>query len=227
MPRRTTAALLAALTLTLPAGCGGDDDPAAAGSPAPSATGEPWYDEITTAERDGEVGPAGTPCPLPVTFPLATGWRPETIEPPATAPSGGPEAELGAELMAALGRRGGATLRCEVDGRRRGGGFLRVWTADRAGVAPRAALDAYLADTAVETAVEPRFRDVTAGGLAAVEATWLSRSELLGEENRGWAVAVQADGRTLLFTTNESLIAERTDVLPAYRLAVQGLRVGA
>ncbi|MGN9775422.1 lipoprotein [Micromonospora sp. H33] len=223
MPRRTTAALLAALTLTLAAGCGRDDDPAAAGSPTPAATGEPWYDEITAAEADGEVGAAGTPCPLPVTFPLAKGWRPKVIELPEATPTGGPEAELGAELAAALGRRGGATMRCEVDGRRRGGGFLRVWTADQAGVAPRAALDAYLADTSVETAVDPKFRDVTAGGFAGVEATWLSRSELLDEESRGWAVAVQADGRTLLFTTNESLIAEPTDVLPAYRLAVGGL----
>lgn len=221
VPRRTTAALLAALTLTLPVGCGREAD--APGALAPAATGEPWYDEITAAEARGEVGRAGTPCPLPVAIPLAKGWRPEAVEPPHADPTGGTDAELAAELAAALARRGGATVRCEVDGRRAGGGFLRVWTTDQPGVAPRPALDAFLADMSLGRVVEPRFRDATAGGFAAVEATWLSRNEVLDEERRNWALSVQVDGGTLLVTTSESLIAGRADVLPAYRLAVGGL----
>lgn len=221
MPRRTTAALLAALTVTLASGCTAGDEPAA-GPPAPAAIGEPWYDEITAAEADGEVGRAGTPCPLPVAFPLAKGWRAEAVELPAAAPTGGPEAELGAEIAAALGRRGGATARCEIDGRRAGGGFVRVWAADQPATAPRAALEAFVAGTEDDVTGQ-QSREVRAGGFDAVEATWVQTSELLGEADRSWALAVRADEATFLFTTSESLIAERTDVLPAYRLAVGGL----
>lgn len=226
MPRRTAAGLLAALTLTLAAGCGARADEAA-DPPAPAATGEPWYDEIAAAEADGEVGRTGTPCPLPVAFPLAKGWRAEAVELPAPGSSedAGADADpnLGAEVAAALAHRGGATVRCEVDGRRQGGGFLRVWTTARADAAPRAALEAFLADTSVEKAVESQFRETAVGAFTGVEATWVSRNELLDEENRGWATAVHADGQTLLLTVSEGLIAEGTDVLPAYRLATGGL----
>ncbi len=221
MPRRTTAALLAALTLTLPTACTSDADEPAAGTPEPAATGEPWYDEITAAEPADAVGEAGTPCPLPVAFPLAKGWRAKPVDIPAPGPTGDAETDLGREVAAALANRGGATVRCEVDGRRRGGGFLRVWTG--ADVAPRAALDAFLADESVEKAVEPRFRETAAGAFTGVEATWVARNDLLGEENRGWATAVRVDGRTVLLTVSEGLIAERADVLPAYRLALGGL----
>lgn len=219
--RHRLPAPLAVLALLVPAGCGAEekpaDEPASAGN---TAVGEPWYDEITPASADGAAGGADGPCPLPVTFPVAEGWQAKAVElDPATAE----DPELAAEILATLGTRGGATTRCEVDGRGAGAGFLRVWTTEQ-GVAPRAALDAFLADTSLEQATEVQFRDLTVGDLTGVEATWVSHNELLDEVNRSWAAAVPADGQSLLFEVNEGFIAEASDVLPAYRLTVQGLR---
>ncbi|MFC4022164.1 lipoprotein [Micromonospora sp. GCM10011542] len=214
---RILAAALAAVTLGLLgllAGCTGDAD-APAGRPAGEpASGEPWYDEVAAAAPSaGTTGGAGTACPLPVAFPLAEGWLPKPVEVP--------EGELGELLGEALASRGGATARCEVDGRRAGGGFLRVWTADQP-AARRAALEAFVADGG-ETVTDQRFREVRAGSYDGTETTWLTTSSLTDEPSRHWALAVEAQGQTLLLTVDESLIADRTDVLPAYRLATAGL----
>ncbi|WP_026189263.1 lipoprotein [Salinispora mooreana] len=219
--RHRLPAALAVLALLVPAGCGAEEEPADPGSSAGNSTvGEPWYDEITSASAAGAAGGADGPCPLPVTFPVAEGWQAKAVElDPATAE----DPELAAEILATLGTRGGATIRCEVDGRDHHAGFLRVWTTEQ-GVAPRAALDAFLADTSLEQTAEAQFRDVTVGDLPGVEATWTSHNELLDEAHRSWAAAIPADGQSLLFTVNEGLIAEASDVLPVYRLAVQGLR---
>lgn len=220
--RHRLPATLAVLALLVPAGCGAEkEEPADAGSSVENtAVGEPWYDETPPASTDGAAGGADGPCPLPVTFPVAAGWQAETVElDPATAA----DPELAAEMAAIMLLRGGATARCEVDGRDAGGGFLRVWSTEQ-GVPPRAALDAYLADTSLEQATEAQFRDLTVGDLTGVEATWVSHNDLLDEVSRSWAAAIPADGQSLLFTVNEGLITEASDVLPAYRLAVQGLR---
>ncbi|MFC3500668.1 lipoprotein [Micromonospora krabiensis] len=216
MDRRTRAAVLAALTLGVLSGCGEDDDsPAgAAGDPTPRATGEPWYDEIAAAPAEGTAGGAGTPCVLPVGFPLAAGWTAEPVEVP--------QGELAELVGDALTKRGGTTARCEVDGRRAGGGFLRVWTADQPTAAPRAALEAFVTGGG-ETVDDQQFRAVRAGAFEATEVTWLATDELAEEPSRHWALAVQSAGQTLVFTVNEGLITERTDVLPAYRLATRGL----
>lgn len=220
MLRHRLPATLAVLALLVPAGCGAADEPADADSSAENtAVGEPWYDEIKPASADGAAGGADGPCPLPVTFPVAEGWQAETIDfDPTTAE----DPELAAEMAAIMTLRGGATVQCEVD-RGPGGGFLRVWTTEQ-GVTPRAALDAFLADTSLEEATEAQFRDLTVDDLTGVEATWVSHNELLEEVNRSWAAAIPADGQSLLFTVSEGLIAEASDVLPPYRLAVQGLR---
>jgi hypothetical protein len=214
---RTCATLLASLTLGLLAGCGDDADApdrSTAGRPAPSATGEPWYDEVAPASPGGTAGGTGSPCPLPVSFPLADGW---TAKPVVV-----PEGELAELVGEALTKRGGTTARCEVDGRQAGGGFLRIWAADSPTVAPRAALESF-ATVSDETIEGQQFRNVRAGGLDATEMTWLTTSSLTEEKSRNWALAVQAAGQTLVFAVNEGLITERTDVLPAYRLAVRGL----
>ncbi|MGC4847632.1 lipoprotein [Micromonospora sp. DT15] len=218
MDVRTRVAVSAALILGLLAGCG--DDAAApagpaAGDPAPQATGEPWYDETTPAASGGTTGGAGSPCPVPVTFPLADGWTAKAVEPP--------KGELAELVGEALTKRGGTTVRCEVDGRPAGGGFLRIWATDTPTAAPRAALESFAAG-AGETVTGQQFRDLRAGGLDATEMTWLATSPLAEEEAaRNWALAVQSAGQTLVFAVNEGLITERTDVLPAYRLAVRGL----
>ncbi|WP_028680568.1 lipoprotein [Salinispora tropica] len=220
--RHRLPATLAVLALLVPAGCDAKEAPADAGSPAGStAVGEPWYDEINPASADGAAGGADGPCPLPVTFPIAEGWQAETIELPDPTTAADPE--LAAEMIAIMALRGGATARCEVDGRGEGGGFLRVWATER-DVPPRAALDAFLADTSTEQATEAQFRDVTADDLIGVEATWVSHNELLDEVRRSWATAVSTNGQSLLFVIQESLLTEHSDLLPAYRLAVQGLR---
>ncbi|MFI7607847.1 lipoprotein [Micromonospora sp. NPDC049366] len=218
MDRRNCAAALAALTLGVLTGCGGADDSSAgaAGDPAPRATGEPWYDEIAAAPAEGAAGGAGTPCALPVSFPLAAGWTAEPVEVP--------EGELAELVGDALTKRGGTTARCEVDGRRAGGGFLRVWAADQPTAAPRAALEAFVTGGG-ETIDDQRFREVRAGAFDATEVTWLATGELDEESSRHWALAVRSAGQTLVFAVNEGLITERTDVLPAYRLATRGLAV--
>ncbi|MBM0205614.1 lipoprotein [Micromonospora sp. NPDC051227] len=222
MDTRTRVAVSAALALGLLAGCG--DDAAApagpaAGGPAPQATGEPWYDETTTASPGGTTGGTSSPCPVPVTFPLADGWTAKAIEPP--------KGELAELVGEALTKRGGSTVRCEVDGRSAGGGFLRIWAADSPTVTPRAALESFAAG-AGETVADQQFRDLRAGGFDATEMTWLATNPLVEEEDasRNWALAVQSAGQTLVFAVNEGLITERTDVLPAYRLAVRGLAKG-
>ncbi|MGC4864039.1 lipoprotein [Micromonospora sp. DT53] len=220
MDTRTRVAVSAALALGLLAGCGDDADaPAgpAAVSPAPQATGEPWYDEVTPASSGGTTGGSGSPCPVPVSFPLADGWTAKAVEPP--------KGELAELVGEALTKRGGTTMRCEVDGRSAGGGFLRIWAADPPTVPRRATLESFAAG-AGETVAGPQFRDLRAGGFDATEMTWLATNPLAEEESRNWALAVQSAGQTLVFAVNEGLITERTDVLPAYRLAVRGLAKG-
>ncbi|MET7666889.1 lipoprotein [Micromonospora luteifusca] len=129
-------------------------------------------------------------------------------------------------MLAALTRRGGTTVRCEVDGRKAGGGFLRIWATDAPAVAPRTALEGFANGTG-DTVTGQQFRDVRAGGFDATEVTWLTSNPLSEEKARNWALAVQSAGQTLVFTVNEGLITERADVLPAYRLAAQGLAAAA
>ncbi|MEU4553048.1 lipoprotein [Micromonospora violae] len=216
MDTRTRGAVSALLAVGLLAGCGDDAAPtgATAGEPAPQATGEPWYDEVGPASPGGTTGGTGSPCPVPVSFPLADGWTAKAIEPP--------KGELAELVGEALTKRGGTTVRCEVDGRSAGGGFLRIWAADTPTIAPRAALEGFAAGGG-ETISGQQVRDLRAGGFDATEMTWLATSALAEEESRNWALAVQSAGQTLVFAVNEGLITERTDVLPAYRLAVHGL----
>ncbi|TDB73783.1 lipoprotein [Micromonospora sp. KC721] len=216
MHPRTHATLLAALTLCLLAGCAEDkEQPAADGSPSPSTTaspavpGPPWHDEIAPAPAGTTVGGKGSGCELPLTF---------SIGPDRTAkPIKVPEGELGELLGEELTKRGGATVRCEVDGRAAGAGFLRVWLTDQPTTDPRPALEAFVAGD--EKASDPRYRTVRAGGADAVEASWISTNELLEEEHRQWALAVRAGDRAVLLTVSEGLVAEVGDVLPGYRLA--------
>ncbi|GIJ25575.1 hypothetical protein Vqi01_07370 [Micromonospora qiuiae] len=195
-----------ALALGLLAGCtaGGGRDGGRA------ATGEPWYDEVTVAGAAGPVG-VGGPCPLPVTFDLAQGWRAKAVQAPD------PGDELGNAVAEALTRRGGSTVRCELDGRPATAGFLRVWTVDAAGAPARQALEAFV--DAEEGLTEPQYRQTRAGDLDVVEATWLSRRVLTDEDVREWALAVQVGDRTVLVEASSTSFGEPVDVLPAYRLA--------
>ncbi|BCJ60945.1 lipoprotein [Micromonospora endophytica] len=210
MARRLLA--VAALTAGLLTGCGdaGADGSEATGGPDASATGAPWHDEVTAAGAAGTVG-AAAPCPLPVTFGLADGWRAAAVETPD------PDDEVAAALAEALARRGGATLRCEVDGRAVTPGFLRVWTADGPDVAARQALEAFVGDG--EQVTEPQYRQSRVGDLDVVEASWLSHRELRDEDVREWALAVRTGEATVLVEVSSTSFGEPLDLVPAYRLA--------
>ncbi|MEG3633453.1 lipoprotein [Micromonospora palythoicola] len=202
--KRLTIAAAATLTIGLLGGCGG------AGEETGGATGEPWYDEVVAAAAVDTVG-GGAPCPLPVTFGLADGWAAEPIETPAATD------ELGDLMAEALTRRGGSTVRCELDGRAVVPGFLRVWTADDPGASARQALEAFV--TAEPESSGPQYRQTRAGDLDVVEATWLSRRALTDSDVREWALAVTVADQTVLVEASSTSLGEPVDVLPAYRLA--------
>nr|WP_240956092.1 lipoprotein [Micromonospora sp. HNM0581] len=180
------------------------------------ASGEPWHDEVAAAESAGTVG-VGSACPLPVTFGLADGWEAEPIE------VSDPTDEL-VEVLEALTRRGGSTVRCELDGRAVVPGFLRVWTADGGGTPARQALEAFV--TAGTESSGPQYREARAGDLEVVEATWLSRRRLTDSDVREWALAVTVADQTVLIEASSTSFGEPLDVLPAYRLARDTLAVG-
>ncbi|MEU2613957.1 lipoprotein [Micromonospora sp. NPDC007271] len=210
-------AVLTALVLAALTGCA-DETPPPAGSAgrltaAPVADGPPWYDEIGPAPAAGTVDAVGG-CQLPVSFALA--------ERRVARQARIPEPEV-AEALGSLVRRGGVSVRCEIDGHLARAGFMRVWTSDRPATEPRPVLEAYVA--AGERVSDPTYRTVRAGTVDAVEATWTSMSELTGTDEREWALAVPAGQTIVLLTTNESIVDEAADVLPGYRLAVRTLSV--
>ncbi|MEU6023604.1 lipoprotein [Micromonospora sp. NPDC047134] len=202
--------VLAALAIGLLAGCGGGEQTDSGEQPGGSATGAPWHDEVASATASGKVG-AGAPCPLPVTFELADGWRAKEIK------TADPGDEVAAAVAEALTRRGGSTVRCEVDGRAVVSGFLRVWTADDADLPVRQALEAFVAADGKVT--DPQYRQTQVGGLEVVEASWLSHRELLDEDIREWALAVRTGAATVLLEASSTSFGDPLDVLPAYRLA--------
>ncbi|KXK62506.1 hypothetical protein AWW66_08120 [Micromonospora rosaria] len=218
-------AALAALALILTTGCATEaaDPPASAAGATPVVEGPPWHDEIKPGSAGTTVGAGGSGCDLPVTFSVPEEMKAKRIEVP--------QGELAAEL-AELIRRGGAVAECEVDGRPAVPGFFQVWTVDKPGVAPRPALEAFVAaghqpgetmngvSLPGVTVADAQYRDVRAGALDAVEATWTITNTLVDDEaRRGWALAVRAGDRTVLLSVNTSLITEPGDVLPGYRLA--------
>ncbi|APU14487.1 hypothetical protein UA75_12215 [Actinoalloteichus sp. GBA129-24] len=109
---------------------------------------------------------------------------------------------------------------CELHGRHAGVfGSIRVNTPADATLGAAEALDAYAAE-AVEGV--PEFTEVVIDGRAAVEVS-LSRA---GEWNRAErALAIETDGQTIVLTLT-GLDQEEFELgLPAYRLALDTLRV--
>ncbi|MBL6275904.1 hypothetical protein JMF97_07000 [Micromonospora fiedleri] len=207
---RRSRLALAALAIGLLTGCGGGAQTDTGEQPGGGATGAPWHDEVTAATASETVG-AGAPCPLPVTFGLADGWRVSEIK------TADPNDEVAAAVAEALTRRGGTTARCEVDGRAVASGFLRVWTADDADTPARQTLEAFVA--AEQKATDPQYRQTRVGDLDVIEASWLSHRELLDEDIREWALAVRAGGTTVLLEASSTSFGDPLDLLPAYRLA--------
>lgn len=199
----------AALLVVVAGGCGGGAAPAPAGSAPVVAvrTGEPWYDETGPAVAGGKVGAPGTACALPVSFDVVPSWR-------VTAVADDKE-------LAAFTRSGGATMVCELNARPVGTiGFLRVHLVDDVAAAPRPALTAFL--TAAGKLREVEYRDITVGGLPAVEATYLHDGELAANL-RQRSLAVRAPKGVVLLTLSGLEADDRETMLPAYLLARQSM----
>ncbi|MER7164703.1 lipoprotein [Micromonospora sp. NPDC000207] len=222
-------AVLAALTLTLVAGCGEAASEPAAQNPTatspetaatptaatetattPTADDAPWYDKVPPAQAAGTVGGRDSACHLPLVFSLAEGTKATRIEIPD---------DVDDEIRDVLTRQGGATVVCEVDAKPIKAGFLRVWSVDEPKRRPRPAVESFVA--AVKQVDDPQYRTVKTALGDAVEATWISTPEMAGESRREFALAVRASGRTVLLSSSESLIAEIEDVLSVFRLAVR------
>ncbi|WP_434741167.1 lipoprotein [Micromonospora sp. SH-82] len=219
-------AVLAALTLTLVAGCGeaasepAAQDPTATPAETPTAATEaavtptaddaPWYDQVPPAQAAGTVGGRDSACHLPLVFSLAEGVKASKIEIPD---------DVDEAIRDVLTRQGGATTVCEIDAKPIKAGFLRVWSVDEPKRRPRPAVESFVA--AAPQVDDPQYRTVKTPLGDAVEATWISTPELTGESQREFALAVRASGRTVLLSSSESMIAEIEDVLSVFRLAVR------
>ncbi|MBO4163354.1 lipoprotein [Micromonospora antibiotica] len=200
MIRRTTA--LAALTLTLTAGCAGDTTerattPAPSTSPtaSPVAAGPPWHDDVAPAAAATTVGPKGSACTLSMTFSVPAKWKVKAVK-------GGADLKLGP-----------AVPLCEIDAKPAGNiGFLRVWQITGAApLNPQVTVDKYLA--AFNSPKEQQYRRTKAGPLDAFEATWTED----GEPNR--AILVSTLYGTLMVTLDGLDAEEFEEMLPAYQLA--------
>ncbi|MFF2574024.1 lipoprotein [Streptomyces sp. NPDC058084] len=219
MPHRASirtavpAALLASgLLLTA---CGSQaDSPAAQPAPVAPTSAAPSSPPAQTkpANAAGSLGGAGTACELPVSFSLAKDWKPKAVENPED-----PE-------FAALTRQGPAFARCEVDAKPAGNiGFLRVWTAPGDKGPARAALEAFVKAQQKTSGV--LFKQTHAGALPATEAVYTVHNEALDEKKQERAFAVDTPKGPVIVHLGGLDTEEHQQMLPAYELAKQSLRV--
>ncbi|MFP1628567.1 lipoprotein [Streptomyces sp. 5K101] len=216
--RAAVTAATAVLALGAVTGCSSKPEPepqpaaadtkAGAGSTAtPAAAG--------SVQKGATIGGPGSPCPMPVTFDVAARWKPEAVE------SGGADDELGALL-----RQGPVTLVCEIDAKPAGNiGFLRVWAGGTAGDDAREALRAFVADAAKSREKEA-YTATKAGGLDAVEVTYLNTDEFLDEPKKERAFAVTTPKGVVVVDLGGLDSREHEEMLPAYELARKSLRTG-
>ena len=195
--RSVLIAAAAAAGLFVLAGCGGSTEPAKQGTTAPVSGAAP-----AAAAAAGEVGAAGSTCPMPVTFKVAEKWKPQASDP-------------GTKL-------GGAELLCEIDAKPAGSiGYVRVLLAK--GVTdPMAALQAY---TAVGKNSGFEYKDVQVGGVAAKEVSYTAKSMDIDLPNQVLAVPVGGD---VALVTVSSIDADLfKEILPAFELAKSSLKLTA
>ncbi|MDT9685792.1 lipoprotein [Streptomyces sp. TRM76323] len=229
MVRNVGRGAAAVAVAALLAGCAsGASEPSAgagAGSAGPSAkagvspsaeagakAGASASPGVTAAAKGGTVGAAGSACPLPVTFDVAAGWKPKKVEPLD-------DPDL-AELNDLL-EQGTVTMACEIDAKPAGNiGFLRVWTDDAKGAAPRTVLESFVAaDDSPSSVVYRDVRVGRGGALAATEVTYTVMSELLDEPKKARALAVATPRGPLVLELGGMDSEEHDAMLPAYELA--------
>ncbi|MGA5100735.1 lipoprotein [Streptomyces lavendulocolor] len=167
-----------------------------------------------TAATGGGPGPAkgvtiggkGAPCPLPVMFETEPEWTAERV-----TVSEDPD-------FAALARQGTVTLSCEVDAKPAGHiGFLRVWTGDAPGAAPREVLEAYVG--AEKGASKAAYAQTRAGALPAAEVTFTVSGEFTDGPKPERAFAVATPRGAVVVHLGGLDAGEHRAMLPAYERA--------
>ncbi|MDX2728676.1 lipoprotein [Streptomyces sp. PA03-2a] len=207
--RGTVTAVLVAVSMAV-TGCtsSAQDDGGSGRKAAPKPRAE-----ARSATKGGSVGGSGSACSLPVTFDLASSWKPEAVQ-------------LGADdALNELARQGPLMLVCEIDAKPAGSiGFLRVWTGDRADRTPRQVLEAFLADE--PNAGKITYTDTEAGTLPATEVGYTISSELLDGPQKKRAFAVSTPHGPVVVHLGGLDSAEHEEMLPAYELAKRTVRLG-
>lgn len=207
--RALAPALLVTVALT---GCGSSDGGTkAADRPAQETKATPAGKPVTSG---GTIGPAGSACPMPVTFDYATSWTPKGVKVDPDA------------VLAELAQQGKVTVVCEINAKATGNiGFLRVWAGEPSDISePREALEAFLADE--ESASKVTYTAIEAGSLAAAEVTYTTHSELLDESKPERAFAVSTPDGPVVVHLGGLDSDEHRQMLPAYELAKRTLKAG-
>ncbi|WP_215455895.1 lipoprotein [Streptomyces sp. ATCC 21386] len=204
----------------------GHAKPSASTTGAATAGGKGTAEDAGAAKSGGNVGPAGSACPLPVTFDTAEEWRPEAVETGTPGDDGGSEQdELAAELAEGLLRQGPFTAACEIDAKPAGNiGFIRVWTGEKgAGEGDAEALLKEFVAAEGDTS-EAKYSAFTSDSdVRGTEVEYLYTSEALDETKKERAfVAVTPDGPVVVHLGGLDT-QEHEQMLPAYELAKRTL----
>lgn len=171
------------------------------GGDTSAQSGAPWFDEVKPAASAGTA----TACAMSVSVPVAASWKAKPVS-------------LDGSVSDGLLSQGGATLACEIDAKPTGQvGFIRVWTAKRDTKESRPVLEAFLG--ADRNLKELAYRDVEAGGMPAVEATYRRDSPLDEGGKRERAFAVAAPRGVVVVTLSGLTTEQYQAMLPAYALA--------
>lgn len=208
--RGLVPALAALAAVALMTGCGTEtgqtsgSTPAAVAEPAGSPKG-------ATPKAAGSLGGAGSACGLPVAFSLAADWKPKAVE-----------VSEDDEALAALGKQGPATMVCEVDAKPAGNiGYMRVWSAP-AGSA-RTTLEAFV--KAEENTSKVAYKETKAGAVPVTEVTYTVYNKLMEESKEERAFAVSTPKGTVIVHLGGLDSEEHREMLPAYELARDSVRV--
>jgi hypothetical protein len=160
--------------------------------------------------RAGTLGPAGSLCPMPVSFDYAKDWQPKKID---MKPD--PEIDLFGPFQPI----------CEIDGKFAGHiGFIRVFAAEQeAGDTPEKAVRALVAAEKDEVR-EAEYDTFDLAGLQAAEVRLTTYSELMESEDRVRAFAVATPRGLFLVRVGGLDREEFTNMIPAYEMAKRTLR---
>jgi hypothetical protein len=188
---------------------------ACSSSPSSSGGARPWLDDTGAATSGGRIGGAGPDCPMPVTFDVAKSWKAKTVTNTAAD-----------EERGLVARQGGFTLVCEVDAKPAGNiGFLRVWTATATHPdgGPMENLGKFLGADHYITI--PEYRSVTLGTVTATECTYVRDHPEADVKKRERVLAVPTAHGTVILALGGLDTEEHEQMLPAYVLAKNTLRV--